>query len=175
MNDETFRLCDVHWALRTLIKNPELKIDYEFVDDRRVRDELNKQLVSLLDEIDQIRLLGEIDQNRDLRLYQSIKHDQFFTPVTLLIETLLEYQLHSGSRSQSFSKSLRHFVVEVFPTKTAAKTYSPILTDDYVYPLAISSYVHAGTRTLNQAANTAAAKWAFEQLEKSSPAEETDN
>ncbi|MGZ0170220.1 MAG: hypothetical protein ACKVHE_11740 [Planctomycetales bacterium] len=175
LNDETFRLCDVHWALRTLIKNPELKIDYEFVDDRRVRDELNKQLVSLLDEIDQIRLLGEIDQNRDLRLYQSIKHDQFFTPVTLLIETLLEYQLHSGSRSQSFSKSLRHFVVEVFPTKTAAKTYSPILTDDYVYPLAISSYVHAGTRTLNQAANTAAAKWAFEQLEKSSPAEETDN
>jgi len=163
----TYRLCDVHWALRTLMKNPKLQ------------NELNGQLVKLLD---------NLDQNRNQWLYHEVQQNLYFTPASLLIETLLEYQQNSGTKSQAFPKLLRKLAgpmdanadiddfspVEASPTNAIGKSYSPILNDDYRYPLPISSYSHLGQTTVALDVNAAAAKWALQQLAKSSLPEKHD-
>ncbi|MFT4560161.1 MAG: hypothetical protein ACI92S_005558 [Planctomycetaceae bacterium] len=165
--DTTYRLCDVHWALRTLMKNPKLQ------------NELNGQLAKLLD---------KLDQSRNQWLYHSIHQNMHFTSISLLIETLLEYPKNSDTEAQSFSISLRKHAgpkdatadidalapAEANPTNIIGKSYSPILNDDYVYPLPISSFSHLGHTTVALDVNAAAAKWALEQIEKNSGPESTN-
>ncbi|MFT5091727.1 MAG: hypothetical protein ACI93T_000541 [Porticoccaceae bacterium] len=106
----------------------------------------------------------------------------------MLIETLLEYPKNSDTEAQSFSISLRKHAgpkdatadidalapAEANPTNIIGKSYSPILNDDYVYPLPISSFSHLGHTTVALDVNAAAAKWALEQIEKNSGPESTN-
>jgi len=165
--DKTYRLCDVHWALRTLMKEPKLQ------------DELHGQLIKQLD---------KLDQNHDQWLYHSVHQEIHFTSGSLLIETLLEYQQNLGTKSQSFPILLRKLAgpkdepaatnnplpAEAYPKNVIGRSYSQILTDGYTYPLAISTFSHLVHTTVAKDVNTAAAKWALQQLEKSSPPEKAD-
>lgn len=165
--DRTYHLCDVHWALRTLMKEPKLQ------------DELHGQLVKQLD---------QLDQNRDQWLYHSVNQEMHFTSGSLLIETLVEHQQNPGSTAKLFPILLRKLAgpkhetaatnnplpAEAYPKNVIGKSYSPILTDGYTYPLPISTFSHLVHTTVANDVNTAAAKWALEQLEKSLPPEYAD-